>query len=804
MSRLGPVMNTPQSQYQPYLSDDDDDDDEESDIESEDEKETEADRRKQDPRFALLRAPTQQRVAIDDQFGKWDPTTNIDSIKGHVYLDPPKTTKTSLICIKSLNRDRNVYPSPYRFQLKLPRVYKNVTKFQLVQLSFPNGNSQNLSQAALLTSTVVRNLIDRGIPAVCISDCISLIDCSSGTNTSGLIEQGRVAPGTNEPLLISLSVPDGTYTESQLANELTFRANSTPPFNIIKYEEFRDQFMVTRDINILFNEPSECYYSAITHRKYGSHTKQDIMNAYYTQQHLDSFPEITERIAFNAYYYPILKEMLVTGRAEPFLQTDLIPFEEVVQRVTGIFEGLDSEFYYQLAQRNRGALDVYRRHFTFEYRNINKYMVTYNEQYRKSTVVHDMLHPSLQKDLMLKQNYYLNQNIALSQLNPHSFSVLKQEQGRNSAILKHLETNLSSVLANYHLLQQYRYQGGNQHIGLESTITAEDLDSDIQFTTMFNYTSSFGGMYGNYPGAIMKFETFKDYHSTLSSYYTILQSTQCCISTIHGQTYQQFHQYVVNKYTGVLPQTMIDNRTYTVPNGVAVSFLAQRPLYIPGESVLEADNSNAISYSISTCKLICCSTLRGLIGAWYSGLPTNFVLQTLPYRLGLINTTPNKFNFLSTVMNITSTGNLNLFMQINEEMGFNNIDVTMPENYNVSNETTGQVKFMSAKILMGALGDTGTSQTVIQNPALFENGLGKLDKLDIKIYYDDQNITPAWIYQPYYLDILEWNATFQIDEEIGFANRATGWGNKPTIPIPDDPDKTPYLFVTHKSNPNNS
>lgn len=812
MSRLGPVMNTQQSQYQPYLSDEEEDEDIESDRSdrsdlsdetdvSEDEKDSIMERRKRDPRFALLRAPTQQRVAIDDQFGKWDPTTNIDSIKGHVYLDPPKTTKTSLICIKSINRDRNVYPSPYRFQLKLPRVYKNVTKFQLVQLSFPNGNSQNLSQAALLTSTVVRNLIDRGIPAACISDCVSLLDCSSGTNTTGLIEQGRVAPGTSEPLLVSLSVPDGNYTETQLANEMTFRANSTPPFNIIRYEDFRDQFMVTRDVTILFNEPSECYYSAITHRKYGNHTKQDIMSAYYTQSHLDSFPQITERIAFNAYYYPILKEMITTGRAEPFLQTDLIPFQEVVQRVTGLFEGLDSEFYYQIGQRNRGALDVYRRHFTFEYRNINKYIVTYNEQYRKCTIVHDTLHPSLQKDLTFRQNYYLDQNIALAEINPYQFQVMKQEHGRNAAILKHMETHLSSVLANYYLTSQYRYEGGNRHIGQESSMTCDELDSDIEFTTMFHYTSSFGGLYGNYPGVVMKFETFKDYHSTMSSYYQLYQSTQCAISCIHGQAYQQFHQYVVNKYTGVLPQTMIDNRTYTVPNGVAVSFVPQRPLYIPGESIVDA---NAISYNSINCKQLCCSTLRGLIGAWYSNLPTNFVLQTLPYRLGLINTTPDKFNYLSSVMTITSTGNLNLFMQINEEMGFNNIDVTMPENYNVSNETTGQVKFMSAKILMGVLGDTGTSQTVIQNPALFENGLGKLDRLDIKIYYDDQNITPAWIYQPYYLDILEWNATFQVDEEIGFANRATGWGNKPTIPIPEDPDKTPYLFVTHKNNPNNS
>ena len=155
-------------------------------------------------------------------------------------------------------------------------------------------------------------------------------------------------------------------------------------------------------------------------------------------------------------------------------------------------------------------------------------------------------------------------------------------------------------------------------------------------------------------------------------------------------------------------------------------------------------------------------------------------------------------------MSVTSTGNLNLFLNINDKQGFNNMDITMPENYNVSNETTGQVRLMCAKILMGQLGDTGISQTVIQNPSLFENGLGKLDKLDIKVYYDDQNISPAWVYQPYNLDILEWNATFQVDEEIGFANRATGWGTKPTIPVPSNPDHTPYIFFTHKNNPNNS
>ena len=155
-------------------------------------------------------------------------------------------------------------------------------------------------------------------------------------------------------------------------------------------------------------------------------------------------------------------------------------------------------------------------------------------------------------------------------------------------------------------------------------------------------------------------------------------------------------------------------------------------------------------------------------------------------------------------MALTSTGNLNIFMQINDEQGFNNMDITMPENYNITNETTGQVKLVAAKILMGQAGDSGISQTVIQNPSLFENTLGKLDRLDFKLYYDDQAITPAWLYTPYQFDFSEWNATFQIDEEVGYANRNTGWGTKPTVPVPDRADDTPYIFFSHKDNPNNS
>jgi len=162
-----------------------------------------------------------------------------------------------------------------------------------------------------------------------------------------------------------------------------------------------------------------------------------------------------------------------------------------------------------------------------------------------------------------------------------------------------------------------------------------------------------------------------------------------------------------------------------------------------------------------------------------------------------------EFNVFSTIAQITSTSNLNYLMQINDEQGFNNMDLTMPENYNISNEGTGQVRFISGKILMAEIGNTGVSQTVIQNPTVFENALGKLDHLDFKIYYDDEAMTPAWLYLPYFLSINEWNATFQIDEQIGYVNQNLGWSNRPTVPVPTNPDSTPYLYYTHMDNPNN-
>ena len=56
-----------------------------------------------------------------------------------------------------------------------------------------------------------------------------------------------------------------------------------------------------------------------------------------------------------------------------------------------------------------------------------------------------------------------------------------------------------------------------------------------------------------------------------------------------------------------------------------------------------------------------------------------------------------------------------------------------------------------------------------------------------------------WLFYPFSSQIEEWSATFQIDEEVGYADRNSGWGPVPTVPISD----YTYMGLTPNNNPDN-
>jgi len=807
-------MNRPQDTrhyYTPYDSGEDTDvgtDEEDYDSDELPDYEDARIRREEDPRYAIIRTAgpnfntsAQQLKYMEHAPGSsYDPSTNVSSLSNLVYLDPPKTTLTSLFSVKSSNRDRSVWYSPFYFQIKTPRVYKNVTKFQLVQLSFPN-NTGTIANTDIFFSTFIKYLENQGFSLSCINSCLNTAtNGGSGFTTIGVTELGRVT-NSGSQLLTKLEIPQGIYTEDALANELTFQSNNTPPFNLVSYEEFSTAFKINRDINLLFNEPGDNFKSNLSATRHGRHTKETIMNTYYSQHHIDKHAVITDTIAFNAYYYPVLKELAATKAGQYFINLSGtgLTMEVALDRILNHFQGLDSTDYYILCSTNRTTLDEYRKNHTFKHHNINKYTRSFNKGESRFRVYHDSLHTSLKNDIQNSFTRFHSQELTLASLTPASFNTLKQTNTTNNTILDHLTSVMSSQMGNDFLGEtDYKYVGGDYHSSLSSGIwlsrSSNDLYTDPGFSTLFSFTSTFGRQHGTYAGKNITFTNFLDYHSTMSSYYNIVQSTSQSVSSIYGATYHRHHQYVSSKYSGVLPAEMITTKSYNLGKSVPVAFIGNKLSYTPGESVLDETNSD--------CVKICKQFLNEKLATYYSCLPTGGIIATLSYRLGIF-TWPPSFSTVVTALNIISTSNFNYLLQVNVDQSFNNMDIAMSEDYNRTNLTTSQIKLMAAKILTGGLGAGDESQTCIQNPILFPNTLGKLDKLEFKIYADDNVLTPMWLYEPFELSINEWDATFQIDEEIGYADRNTGWGTRPTVPMPLNPAAMPFLALTSTNNPNN-
>jgi hypothetical protein len=807
--------------YRPYDSEDDTDVDTDSgyDTDKTNDSEDFRIRREEDPRYAIIRAAGPNFNTSAEQLkymegapgASYTPDTNITTLANTKYLDPPKTTQTTLFCVKSANRDKSVYPSPFNYQIKLPRVYKNVTKFQLVQLSFPY-NTQELASQASLTSTFYKFIDSFGFGPSCISSCLNVFT-NSGTqmNSLALIEQERLTPD-GLPMTTKLELPDGKHSNEQMAALLNIEANNTPPFNIISYHEFKQIFKITRDVKILFNEPGDYYHSKLLSNKYKHHTKETIMNTYYSQHDIDKHPIITDVIALNAYYFPILKELVYTEFGSYFIDitNSGINKDQLKHYVLNSFLGLDSKIYYEICLNNAHILDEYRKNLTFQHRNINKYVWSYDNKLKKFSCVHDTLHTSLKSDINNSLNKFMCDELEINSLDAMSFNSIKSENAINNTILDHLQSNLSSVAASYFLNEtNYVYDGRDCYSTMSSNVCVirsfSELHDDTFFTNMFNYSSTFGRQYGTYGGKTFSFTNFLDYHSTISSYYNIVQSTSNAISTIHGNVYGRHHQYISNKYTGVLPYSMIENKSYVTTQSLPVAFVSNM-LHVPGMAYTPP---GTMSYAYtaptdySTCVQQCVDVVTQALTRYYSCLPVNTIIAGLNYKLGLHSSDTLDFNNLTSFFEVVSTSNYDYFLRINTEQSFNNMDIAMPENYKISNETTGQAKLMYAKILTAGLGADETSQTCIQNPIIFPNALGKLDKLHFQIYLDDDSLTPMWRFYPFVLQINEWTATFQIDEEVGFADKNAGWGPKPTVPIPNNPAAMPYFGLTEDKNPDN-
>ena len=96
-----------------------------------------------------------------------------------------------------------------------------------------------------------------------------------------------------------------------------------------------------------------------------------------------------------------------------------------------------------------------------------------------------------------------------------------------------------------------------------------------------------------------------------------------------------------------------------------------------------------------------------------------------------------------------------IYLQLNDELSMNRLDLTRRENYNQSLESTGDVNKYNAKLLLANFG--GYAQTAIQNPISFNPPLGRMDRLTFTWVDVNGNVIDN--------NDCEWSATLQIAEQ---------------------------------------
>lgn len=170
------------------------------------------------------------------------------------------------------------------------------------------------------------------------------------------------------------------------------------------------------------------------------------MTAYFPHITPLNASSITDTETFVAYFYPVLKEALKDKFASQFIDLDGDSLKNVQNRVLHHYEGLQSNYYYNLCSTNLTYLRKLRDSHTFKYHPIHSYQWNYNPYTNRVGMIHTDLHPSLNADI---QNTHAASRIhhqSLANLTPTQFTRLEQSLTRTLTTVAGLTSQLSNAL----------------------------------------------------------------------------------------------------------------------------------------------------------------------------------------------------------------------------------------------------------------------------------------------------------------------------------------------------------------------
>jgi hypothetical protein len=268
-----------------------------------------------------------------------------------------------------------------------------------------------------------------------------------------------------------------------------------------------------------------------------------------------------------------------------------------------------------------------------------------------------------------------------------------------------------------------------------------------------------------------------------------LQSSIIVINNLDSYALTKINEFIQTRYGNVLPSNLL---TYSALNGdtnIPVTFYGD---------VLGVQNSTPFIPSAAGDNCNQGGACDGIVSAVqnsFACFPAGATIPTLEVQVGFPFATVTAVASLEGDVN--NIINQNLYLQLNQEFTFNNMDVALQESaHNVplnicppstlsgapssirtqnsvistlrntnytSKEFRGSTKIAMGKIILNNATDNVT-QTLLQSPAQFDPPLGKLDNLVFRVLTKD--LYPVYQVYPYVTPELEWNGVISITEEI--------------------------------------
>ena len=345
-----------------------------------------------------------------------------------VTLKTTSVNVNNIVMLDSRDRDRNVYQQPTSLTLRLPRVYSNVTNFQLVQIK-------------LLSSFLYFRLDKHNTD-------ISILEL--GTTI-------RDDAGNLIPNIVKNFIRPGTYNIDSLLAELTTQLNATPIFYDYPngFQDFAPRFAATGDFSLGFNFPGDTYYDSLLDKYIPNPTMTTIVTKYFQQQYAGLSSYTTDQIKI-AYYYPVVKEILLDQNFDHILNLTLttsaqylLPGETVRSRCIYTFQGLSDQVVLEVINNNITVLDDYRLKHTFRYTLVNKYNASYEANNNRVTISSPSLNTSLVNLLNYKQAQFFAEQLNLYGITEAQFNSYTTQNTILLAVLNDLFYYIQQWLAVY-------------------------------------------------------------------------------------------------------------------------------------------------------------------------------------------------------------------------------------------------------------------------------------------------------------------------------------------------------------------